>query len=113
MVNQYEINKDVIAHKFSSSAKEKKPEFNDEKVDTFLKSKYQKGTVFGRENLQREGVYKEAGWSYNFRPYMNKYLVKQGGQWGEVYAPNKSALRNSTYGKIEDIKELKKGEKVN
>lgn len=72
----------------------------------FLKSKYQRGCFFGLENLKESGRYREMGWEFNFRPYMKKFLVKQYGQWTEVWAPNKTAIRNSTYGKIEAIQQL-------
>ena len=67
----------------------------------FLLSKYQKGCIFGLDNLMRYGCYKLGGWAYYFD--MPKFLVKQHGQWSEYFAPNKTALRNAIYGRIEKI----------
>ena len=72
----------------------------------FLKSKYTNGYVFGIDNLKSTGLYKLMGWAYNFKPYLKKYLVKQYGQWQEYYAPNKTTLRRTIYGRIDKIQEI-------
>lgn len=72
----------------------------------FLKSQYQRGCIFGLDNLKRSGRYREMGWEFDFRPYMKKFLVKQYGQWSEEWAPNRTAIRNSTYGTIQAIQQL-------
>ena len=77
-------------------------------ANEFLKSKYTKGCIFGREELQSTGTYKLMGYRYNFRDYLNRYIVKQYGQYHQVYAPNKTLLRQSTYGRIDEIIETKK-----
>jgi hypothetical protein len=38
---------------------------------------------------------------------LKKYIYKQYGQWSEAYAPNKTLLRQVTYGRIDKIIELK------
>ena len=71
----------------------------------FLKRNYTKfnGNLF---NIQRNGKYKLMGYEYDLRPYLKKYLYKQYGQWSEVYAPNKTTLRQSIYGAIDKIIEI-------
>ena len=72
----------------------------------FLKCKYTNGHVFGIDNLKSTGLYKLMGWAYNFKPYLKKYIVKQYGQWHEYYAPNKTTLRQTIYGRIDKIQEI-------
>jgi len=57
--------------------------------------------------LIRYGYYKTMGYTYDFRPYLKRYVYKQYGEWREAYAPNKKKLREVTYGRIEEIVELK------
>ena len=91
--------------KFSNTATET-PTISIDSPKDFLKSKYTKGYIFGLDNLQRGGVYRLMGWAYDFKPYLRKYLVKQYGQWQEYYAPNKTSLRNTIYGRIDKIQEI-------
>ena len=58
-------------------------------------------------NLRNNGKYLVMGCYYDFRPYLKRYAYKQYGWWHEVYAPNKTLLRKSTYGKIDKIVEVK------
>ncbi len=96
---------DVKAHQFSSDAP--CPEILHGKSPwEFLKEKYQRGCIFGLDNLQRSGVYRLNGWSFDFKPYMKQFLVKQYDSWQEYYAPNKTILRNSIYGVIQRIVEI-------
>ena len=74
----------------------------------FLKSKYSNAHTFGIDNLQRSGIFKLMGWAYNFRPYLKRYVVKQYDHWQEYYAPNKTSLRATIYGKIDIIQEITK-----
>lgn len=67
----------------------------------FLLSKFQKGCIFGLDNLMSSGCYKLGGWAYHFD--MPKFLVKQYGEWREYFAPNKTALRKVLYGRIDKI----------
>ncbi len=43
------------------------------------------------------------GWRFDFSDILNKYLVKQYGQWNEYYAIDKTSLRKNLYGRIEQI----------
>lgn len=83
---------------------EKKPII--ENAKEFLKRKFSGGYAFGLDNLLRSGVYKEMGYVFNFQGHLKKYLYKQYGQWSEAYAPNKTMLRKSVYGRIDRIIEI-------
>ena len=69
----------------------------------FLKRKFESG---GEGNIERNGIYKEMGYAYDFRPYLKRFVFKQNGSWWESYAPNKTLLRSVTYGKIDELVEL-------
>ena len=73
----------------------------------FLKRAYVRYFT-NNDNLIRFGCYKLMGYQYDFRPFLKKYLYKQYGSWYEAYAPNKTLLRQVTYGRIEQIIELEK-----
>jgi len=68
----------------------------------FLKRAYVRFYT-NNDNLIRSGHYRLMGYSFDFRPFLKKYLYKQYGQWHEAYAPNKTTLRQVTYGKIDKI----------
>lgn len=38
------------------------------------------------------------GYSFDFRPYLRRYVYYQYGRWSEYYAPNRTLLRKSLYG---------------
>jgi hypothetical protein len=96
----------VRFYKFSTSATETPPFYIDDPKG-FLLSKYTKQNRFNNDNLTKYGIYKRAGWLYDLKPYLKKYVVKQYDQWSESYAPNKTILRNVTYGTIQNIIEIK------
>jgi hypothetical protein len=58
------------------------------------------------DNLLRYGCYRSMGYSYNFSPYLKRYVYCQYSNWQEVYAPNKTLLRQVIGGKITKIIEL-------
>jgi len=87
--------------KFTSSACGDVAIIDNEKE--FLKKKYSDGFSFGIWELKRTGCFKCLGWLYDFRPHLKKYLVKQYNNWSEEYAPNKTAIRKSTHGRIQRI----------
>ena len=72
----------------------------------YLKEKYTKGCIFGRENLLHSGCYKIMGWIFDVRDDFPLFLYKQYGVWREAHAPNRTALRKATYGKIDKIVNL-------
>lgn len=94
------------SYKFSTSATPTPPDILSGRTpEQFLAEKYQQGCMFGLDHLQKSGVYLLAGWSFNFRPFMKQFLVKQHDEWHEVWAMNKTSLRKSLYGRIEKIVE--------
>lgn len=96
---------DLQIWKFSNTATDT-PTMKIDNPKDFLKSKYTKGCISGIDNLQKNGIYRLMGWAYNFRPYLKKYVVKQYDQWHEYYAPNKTSLRATLYGRIDKIQEI-------
>ena len=44
-----------------------------------------------------------AGWAFDFSEVLKRFVIKQYGQWHEVYAVDKTAIRKTTYGRIDDI----------
>lgn len=98
----------ISAFKFSSTATSDQPNILQNKsAEQFIKEKYQNQFNFGTNNLIKTGFYKIMGWRFDFRPFLKKFLYKQYGQWTEIYAPNKTAVRTVTYGRIDKIVELK------
>jgi len=90
--------------KFSQTAVENPPNILGNMTPIqFLLYKYDKGCIFGLDNLQHSGLYRYMGWAFDFSPYMKRFLVKQYDNWQEYYAPNKTALRKSIYGRIQEI----------
>ena len=57
-------------------------------------------------NILSYGCFKGMGYKFNLRPFLKKFLVKQYGSWQEYYAYNKTNLRKSIYGKIDQIVEI-------
>lgn len=46
------------------------------------------------------------GWIVSFKDVLKRFLYRQHGGWVEVYAYNKTCLRKSVYGRIDEIVEL-------
>lgn len=46
------------------------------------------------------------GYRFDFSDVLRKFLVNQYGQWNEYYAPDKTSLRNTLYGTINQIVEI-------
>ena len=89
---------------FSTSATPEPPDILGGKTpDQFLAMKYQRGCFFGLEYLKGGACYKLAGWQFDFSPWLKRFIVSQHGRWQTVYAPNKTAVRRSTYGRIDEI----------
>lgn len=76
-----------------------------ENANDFLKRAYVKFYT-NNDNLIRYGYYKLRGYRYDFKPFLKKYLYSQYGNWVEVYAPNKTLLRQVIGGKINKIIEI-------
>lgn len=103
-----ETTNEIFAYKFSSTATSEKPDIlNGETPEEFLKGKYDGGLVFGLDNLHKSGRYRIHGWIFDFTSFMKNYVVKQYDSWQEYWAPNKTLLRKSLYGRIDKIVEVK------
>lgn len=103
-----EIKNEIFAYKFSKTATSNKADILKGITPIeFLKGKYDRGCIFGIDRLHRSGHYRLMGWSYDFTPFMKQYVVKQYDSWQEYWAPNKTLLRKSLYGKIQKIVEIK------
>ena len=85
-----------------------KPAMTDYTYEKFIKN-YDKCCSAVHDALSF-GCLKLGGWCYDFRDELKKFIYKDYyGGWTEVYAPNKTAIRKSVYGRIVKIIEL--GEK--
>ena len=97
----------INSFKFSKTASAKPPDIlNGKTVREFLEYNYDKGCFFGLDQLQRYANYKLSGWQFDFSAYLKLYLVKQYGSWQEYFAPNKTLLRRSLYGRVDKIVEV-------
>lgn len=98
----------VTGWKFSPTATDNRPSLLDNynNVAEFLAAKFTRGMIFGLDKLHSFGMYKIAGWQFDFRPFLRRFVVEQNGHWQAYYAPNKSALRKSLYGRLETIVEI-------
>lgn len=79
-------------------------EFKDkESLHNFLAKEYANSFTFGFNNLSSSGIYRLGGRAYDFKPYLQKILVKQYDRWQEYYAPNKTTLRKCLYGRVQKM----------
>lgn len=72
----------------------------------FLMERYSSKFGCGLDELKSTGRYKLLGWSYDFKPYLKRFLVKRYGSWSEYFAPNRTLLRKCIFGRINKIVEL-------
>ncbi len=68
-----------------------------------LKDRYYKGADF-----YRSGIIKIMGWQANFKPILKEFWFETSNGLMKGYAPNKTLLRASYYGRIYRIVEIKK-----
>ena len=57
--------------------------------------------------ISYSGVYRNMGWMYDFRPYLNRYVVCQYNSWQAYYCLNKTLLRKLIPGKVQEIVQVK------
>ena len=57
--------------------------------------------------ISYSGVYRNMGWLYDFRPYLNRYVVCQYNSWQAYYCLNKTLLRKLISGKVQEIVQVK------
>ena len=71
-------------------------------------TKEEKQEIFDKTR-EYKGVYKLAGWAFDFKKYMKRYIVNHYDNWSVVYAFNKTNIRVNIYTKsgIEEIHEIK------
>lgn len=62
------------------------------------------------ENVRNNAYFRTAvplmGYRFDFSDVLRKFLVNQYGQWSEYYAPDKTSLRNTLYGTVNQIVEI-------
>lgn len=63
-------------------------------VKEWLCSKYSSPFSFGVDSLKR-GFYRLGGWSFDFRPFLKKYIYTDCGSIHTCYAPNIKAVRKA------------------
>jgi hypothetical protein len=102
----------VIPFKFTSADFKAGEKINVSNPLDFLKEKYSYRFSFGLNSLQANGFFKLNGWAYDFRPFLKLYVVKQYDHWQEFFAPNKTLLRKSLFGRIQRVVEIKQDKKV-
>lgn len=58
------------------------------------KNDYSLFSEIGHPEAYQQGIYRLAGYAFNFRPFFKRYLVKtKDCGWREQYAPNKTFIR--------------------
>lgn len=62
------------------------------------------------ENLRGNAYFRTAvpllGYRFDFSDVIRKFLVNQYGSWQEYYAPDKTSLRATLYGRVNQIVEI-------
>jgi hypothetical protein len=48
------------------------------------------------------------GWCVEFEDVLRRFIIKQYGEWREMWATDKTAIRHITFGRIEEIVRLSK-----
>lgn len=94
-------------YKFSDYARDTQPDFLGEKTEKeWLEEIYSDKVHFGLDDLRAGYGYRLLGWAYV--PTLKKYYYTDNyGNVYKAYAPNKTLLRKSTFGRIHDIVEIK------
>lgn len=74
-------------------------EFFNRLCDGKTLTREEKNTLFHNlESQHHKGYYRLAGWAFNFKQFMNRYLVKYNHEgWQEIYAFDKTCIRSSFY----------------
>jgi hypothetical protein len=103
------MSQEIECYKFSEFSNQNSPEdiLGGRTPEEFLKDLYINRYHFGLDNVRSSAMYKLHGWAYIFRPYLKRYVVRQYDSWFDYYAPNKTLLRKSLYGKLDKIVEFK------
>lgn len=103
------MNEELKYYKFSDTAATHCPNIlNGLSPKQFLDKAYTVSILFGLDGLLKTGTYKIAGYSFDFKPFLKRFLINQHGNWIEYYAPNKTKLGAAVYETIDEIVEIKK-----
>lgn len=89
---------------FTSQAKEER-KLSITDPESFLKNQFSLSYL---PTIADTGIYRNAGWAYDFRPYLNRYVVCQYNNWQAYYCLNKTLLRKLIPGRVQEIVEIKK-----
>lgn len=72
----------------------------------YLKTIYKHNTNSCLSSLRTNGVIRSMGWEYDFKSYLKRYVYKLHNNWHECYAPNKVAVKTSTFGTVKEVIEI-------
>lgn len=96
--------------KFNKSLPETEPGFE---IPTFekIKAEYKRNsTAWWFSNVFSTGILRIAGWAFDFRDELKKYIVKRyDGMLYEVWAPNRTSVRKQVHHKIYYIADVPTG----
>jgi hypothetical protein len=96
----------VIGYPFVSHVDQNaRPEID---AKDFISKVFSGGYHSSLSNVMATGCDKSMGYRFNLTPYLKLFLYKQHGSWNEAFAPNKTALRKSLYGRVDRIVEIDK-----
>jgi hypothetical protein len=101
----------VDAYKFNQNSKAERIDFKEPEI--YLDNVYRTPFHMDLNRLLESGFLRWMGWSYDFRKYLTRYIIKtEHCGLCESYAPNKTLLRKvfqgKGYGKIIYITEAPK-----
>lgn len=71
--------------------------------ESFLKNQFSLSYL---PTISYTGIYRNAGWAYDFRPYLNRYVVCQYNNWQAYYCLNKTLLRKLIRGRVQEIVQI-------
>lgn len=60
-----------------------------------------------KSNMRFSRAIPVMGWCIPFADVLHRFIVRQHGRWHEVWAIDKTAIRHTTNGRIDEIVELK------
>lgn len=102
-------NPKCIAYAFTDGVEErdKRKDIEENPMEFLVRKLRGSRFDFGVDNITRTGAYKEMGWAYNLRGLLRKFVYKQYDSWQEIYALNKTNVRELVGGRIIKIIEVK------
>lgn len=79
----------------------------------WLKNKLSSRYAFEAVDISKSGIYKEAGWMFDFRPFLGHYVVRTADYLYETYGVNKTQVRKSAGSRVFYILEIPKKQLIN